>query len=85
MAEKKAKQYPAPLGSKPTTIGKKKDIPPLTIQLDNEQMDIPFDRMLFGKISPNKTQTTAPIEEAKNATKLIREINKIHAGKPVPK
>lgn len=83
--EKNAKQYPSPLGNAPVTIGNRKEIPPLTIQLESDPMDIPCDRILLGNISPNKTQDTAPIEEAKNATKLMREINNIHAGKPEPK
>lgn len=85
MIAKKAKQYPPPFGSAPVAMGNKKEILPFTIQLDNEPMDIPCERILLGNISHNKTHETAPIEEAKRATKETNAINKTHAGKPVLK
>lgn len=58
---------------------------PLTIQLANDPIDIPFERMLFGNISPSNTHDTAPIEEAKNATKAINEMSSIQDGRLMPK
>ena len=83
--EKNAKQYPPPFGNAPVAIGNRNEIPPFTIQFEREPIDIPCDRMLFGNISPNKTQETAPMEEANRATKLTRDTNNIHAGNPVLK
>ena len=60
--EKKAKLYPIPFppSNAPTTTGNKKVIEPLTTQLENDPMATPLERILFGKISANKTNTTAP-------------------------
>ena len=76
ITEKKAKLYPIPilLSNAPTNTGKMKVIEAFTIQFEKDPMAIPRDRILFGKISANSTNTTAPMEDAKKATKPTSKI-----------
>ena len=85
--EKKAKLYPIPifLSNDATNTGKINVIEAFTIQLEKDPMAIPRDRMLLGKISANNTNTTAPIDDAKNATKPMSKIRFIMLPKFPPR